>query len=75
MKCLNDSHMMFVKAAHEHFSKTELTTKELKEIPEEFIHKPWEMKDKVQNFEQGKNYPFPIVDHQAARESALKAKI
>ena len=33
MKCLNDSHMMFVKAAHEHFNKTELTTKELKEIP------------------------------------------
>ena len=33
MKCLNDSHMLFVKAAHEHFNKTELTTKELKEIP------------------------------------------
>ncbi len=47
--------------------------KELKEIPEEFIHRPWEMENKIQNFELGKNYPFPIVDHQAARESALQA--
>ena len=47
--------------------------KELQEVPEEFIHKPWEMDVKIKSFELGKHYPFPIVDHQKARESALKA--
>ncbi len=47
--------------------------KELIEIPEEFIHKPWEMTNKIENFELGKHYPLPIVDHQTARESALQA--
>ncbi len=43
---------------------------ELADMPEEFIHKPWEFpnKDVV-----SKNYPNPIVNHQVARESALNA--
>ncbi len=40
---------------------------EIAEVPDEFIHKPWEMEEKI------KNYPSPIVDHQKAREEALKA--
>ena len=45
---------------------------ELRNIPKKFIHKPWESKyDK--NFKLGKNYPLPIVNHQAAREKALNA--
>jgi deoxyribodipyrimidine photo-lyase len=42
-------------------------------LPEKFIHKPWELDKKIENFELGKNYPLPIVDHQKARESALNA--
>jgi deoxyribodipyrimidine photo-lyase len=45
---------------------------ELKNIPIKFIHKPWEIEgDK--NFELGKNYPFPLVVHEAARTKALNA--
>ena len=46
---------------------------EIKNIPEEFIHKPWEYTSSDKNFEIGKNYPKPIVDHKEARESALQA--
>ena len=46
---------------------------ELNLISEEFIHKPWEMKDKIKDFELGKNYPVPIVNHKKAREAALDA--
>ena len=46
---------------------------EIKTLPEKFIHKPWEMLEKIENFELGKNYPFPIVDHPKAREEALNA--
>ncbi len=46
---------------------------ELSLLPEKFIHKPWELDKKIENFELGKNYPLPIVDHQKARESALNA--
>ncbi len=49
---------------------------ELKNIPKEFIHKPWEMNDKVQiNFKIkiGKDYPSPLVDHSKARQEALQA--
>ena len=46
---------------------------ELKNIPLEFIHKPWELDKKIKNFELGKDYPLPIVNHQNARELALNA--
>jgi len=49
---------------------------ELINIPDDYLHKPWEMPDALQNEKNiiiGKTYPFPIVDHQQARNSALKA--
>jgi deoxyribodipyrimidine photo-lyase len=46
---------------------------ELKNIPLEFIHKPWELNKKIENFELGKDYPLPIVNHKKARELALSA--
>tara|TARA_Y100001970_G_scaffold287483_1_gene412268 strand:+ start:94 stop:1500 length:1407 start_codon:yes stop_codon:yes gene_type:complete len=45
---------------------------ELKNIPNKFIHKPWEYKDDL-HFQIGKNYPKPIVLHEAARAKALDA--
>ena len=46
---------------------------ELSVVPVEFIHKPWELNIKINNFELGKNYPSPIVNHKEARQSALDA--
>ena len=46
---------------------------ELKNIPEEYIHKPWEINTEIKNFKLGINYPKPIVDHKKAREAALNA--
>ena len=49
---------------------------ELKKVPQKFIHKPWEMELKYQqaiNTLIGKDYPKPIVVHEEARASALKA--
>lgn len=49
---------------------------ELKNIPNEFLHKPWEMSEVLQeekNIILGKTYPFPIVKHEEARNSALRA--
>ena len=37
------------------------------------MHKPWELKEIIKNFELGKTYPFPIVNHKEAREAALNA--
>ena len=45
---------------------------ELKNLPKKFIHKPWEIKVE-KNFKLGKDYPFPIVKHEVAREKALNA--
>ena len=45
---------------------------ELKNISKKFIHKPWELKDD-KNFELGKDYPFPLVNHEEARAKALNA--
>ena len=45
---------------------------ELKNIPKKFIHKPWEL-ESSKNFELGKDYPFPLVNHEAARAKALNA--
>ncbi|MGI4851278.1 MAG: cryptochrome/photolyase family protein [Janthinobacterium lividum] len=38
---------------------------ELCDVPDEFIHEPWLMENKV------KNYPSPIVDHYKSRDKAL----
>ena len=49
---------------------------ELKNVPIEFLHKPWEMPEQMQNqinFKLGHSYPLPIVKHVEARNSALKA--
>jgi deoxyribodipyrimidine photo-lyase len=46
---------------------------ELSKFPKEYIHKPWELNNNFNDFKLGKNYPPPIVDHKAARESALDA--
>lgn len=49
---------------------------ELKNVPIEFLHKPWEMPEQLQNqinFKLGYSYPLPIVKHVDARNSALKA--
>ena len=49
---------------------------ELNNLPNEFLHKPWEMPEELQmekNIIIGKTYPFPIVKHEEARNLALKA--
>jgi deoxyribodipyrimidine photo-lyase len=46
---------------------------ELANISKEFIHKPWELEKQVKDFEIGKSYPNPIVDHKEARNAALEA--
>ena len=46
---------------------------ELSNIPKKFIHKPWELTEKIKDFELGKTYPKPIVVHEAARNAALDA--
>ena len=48
---------------------------ELKDLPDEFIHSPWEADEEVlkqANVELGKTYPKPMVNHKLAREQALK---
>jgi deoxyribodipyrimidine photo-lyase len=64
----------------EKFDKDGLYTKkwvpELKNMPSEFLYKPWELEIKYQeeiNIIIGKNYPSPIVDHAKARNAALEA--
>ena len=44
---------------------------ELKNLSKKFIHKPWELNDG--SFKLGKDYPFPIVNHEEARAKALNA--
>ena len=46
---------------------------ELLDLPDKFIHKPWEMTEKIEKFELGKTYPAPIVVHEKARNAALEA--
>ena len=46
---------------------------ELSKLPKKFIHKPWELDEKIKDFELGKTYPKPIVVHEEARNAALKA--
>jgi len=49
---------------------------ELKNIPNEFLYKPWELEKKFQEQLKiviGKDYPAPIVVHEEARAAALAA--
>ncbi len=49
---------------------------ELKNVPNKYIHKPWEMELKYQEAIKtiiGKDYPDPIVVHEKARAAALEA--
>ena len=49
---------------------------EVAELPDKFLHKPWEAPDDVLSAAGvclGDNYPHPIVDHKTAREAALSA--
>jgi len=62
------------------FDKDGIYTKkwvpELKNMPNEFLHKPWELDIKYQEQIKviiGKDYPAPIVVHEEARASALEA--
>jgi deoxyribodipyrimidine photo-lyase len=49
---------------------------ELKNLPDEWIHTPWEAPPDVlqsAGIEMGSTYQWPIVDHQEARQHALEA--
>jgi deoxyribodipyrimidine photo-lyase len=49
---------------------------ELAEVPDEYVHRPWEMPRELQEEVGcviGEDYPAPIVDHGEARERALAA--
>ena len=46
---------------------------ELLNVPKEFIHKPWELNKNIKDFELGKSYPKPVVNHEVARNAALEA--
>ena len=62
------------------FDKDGIYTKkwvpELKNMPSDFLHKPWELDKKYQEQIKiiiGKDYPEPIVNHEKARNAALDA--
>jgi deoxyribodipyrimidine photo-lyase len=45
-------------------------------MPAKYIHTPWEAPDEILDYagiEIGKDYPAPIIDHQAGRNRALAA--
>ncbi len=44
---------------------------ELREVPNRWIHKPWEAPKNHLPITLGKEYPLPIVDHAQARQIAL----
>lgn len=49
---------------------------ELSELPDKYLHKPWEAPDEVlekAGVSLGDTYPGPIVDHAEARKKALQA--
>jgi deoxyribodipyrimidine photo-lyase len=49
---------------------------ELKNLPNEWIHKPWQAPESIlrsAGVVLGKNYPYPIVDHEKARKLALES--
>ncbi|MAV62319.1 MAG: deoxyribodipyrimidine photolyase [Candidatus Pelagibacter sp.] len=64
----------------EKFDKEGFYTKkwipELKNFPEKYLHRPWELDSKTQEKIKiiiGKDYPLPIVEHTMARNKALNA--
>ena len=64
----------------EKFDKDGIYTKkwvpELKDMPNKYLYKPWELEKKYQEQIKiviGKDYPRPIVVHEEARASALEA--
>jgi len=49
---------------------------ELRSVPDKYIHNPWKMPLEIQKQVRcmiGVDYPFPIVDHNIARDRALRA--
>ena len=49
---------------------------ELIAVPDKYIHEPWRMPDEIQEQAScriGRDYPWPIVDHAAARKRTLEA--
>lgn len=49
---------------------------ELQRLPDAYIHKPWQAPESTllsSGVKLGSSYPFPMVDHSRARESALAA--
>ncbi len=49
---------------------------ELTNLPNKWIHKPWEASQDVLNkaeIQLGEDYPLPVVDHREARQQALDA--
>ncbi|WP_246943912.1 cryptochrome/photolyase family protein [Bacillus pinisoli] len=49
---------------------------ELSKLPAPFIHQPWETSAEIllqSDIVLGESYPYPVVDHRAARERALLA--
>ena len=49
---------------------------ELKDMPKKYIHRPWDAPAHILaqvGVKLGGNYPYPIVEHKAARERALAA--
>lgn len=49
---------------------------EIKELPDKWLHKPWEAPDAVLSdagIKLGRTYPQPIVDHKLTRHEALEA--
>ena len=49
---------------------------EIAALPDRFIHKPWTATDRAlasAGIDLGKTYPWPMVDHKAARTRALEA--
>ena len=64
----------------EKFDKDGIYTKkwvpELKNMPNKFLYKPWELEKKYQEQIKiviGKDYPEPMVVHEKARSAALSA--
>ncbi len=44
---------------------------ELRTVDKKWLHRPWEAPAGALSIVLGVDYPFPIVDHQSARQEAL----